>query len=101
MERLEERHQRSGLRRAEVLSIGRHVAAALDHLADQLVVREPDSDAIEPGPALSSPLVERMTVAALLELQDQRPMYLHRRPAFKVLLREGTAAPRVHHPAAR
>src|SRR5216684_1764137 len=101
MERLEECHERSGLRRAEVLSIARHVATALDHLADQLVLREPDGDSIERRPALPSRAFERVAVAALLELQDERSVSLERAAAVQVLLRDRFSAPRVHHRAPR
>src|SRR5579864_6018094 len=40
MQRLEECHQRRGLRRAQVFSIRRHVAAPLDHLPDELILRQ-------------------------------------------------------------
>jgi hypothetical protein len=39
MQRLEESHKGSGLRRAQIFSIGRHIAAALDNLAYQLIIR--------------------------------------------------------------
>ena len=40
----------SGLRRTQVLPIRRHVAAALDHLADELVLREPHGNTVQAGP---------------------------------------------------
>src|SRR5882762_1242621 len=97
MQRLEERDQRGGLRRAEVLSVGRHVAAALDYLADQLVLCERDGDSIEGRPALSSLAVERMAVVALLELKNERAMSLQGGPALQVLLWDWLAAPGIHH----
>ena len=40
-------HQRSCLRGAQVLAIGWHIAAALNHLADQLIWRELNGDPIQ------------------------------------------------------
>jgi len=39
MQRLKERHKGGGLRWAQIFSIGRHIAAALDNLAYQLIIR--------------------------------------------------------------
>ena len=47
VKRLEERHQCRSLRGTQVLSVGRHVAAALDHLADELILRELSSYLIQ------------------------------------------------------
>src|ERR1700752_4389134 len=41
MESLEKGDQRRGLWRTQVFSVRRHVAASLDHLADELVLRQP------------------------------------------------------------
>ena len=38
MQSLEKRHQRGGFGGIQVLSVGGHVAAALDYLADQLIL---------------------------------------------------------------
>jgi hypothetical protein len=38
VERLEKRHERSRLRGTQVISVGWHVATALDHLADELIL---------------------------------------------------------------
>ena len=54
MKRLEECHQRRGFRRTQVLSVGRHVAAALDHLANELILVESQRDPVERWPALST-----------------------------------------------
>src|SRR6516162_4314446 len=43
MQRLEKCHERRGLRRAEIFSVGRHVSAPLDHLPDELVLRQSHS----------------------------------------------------------
>src|ERR1700751_2400646 len=42
------------LRRAQILPICRHVAATLDHLANELIWREPHGNAVECGTSLAS-----------------------------------------------
>jgi len=37
------------LRRTQILSVGGHVAASLDHLSNQLILREPHRNAVERG----------------------------------------------------
>src|SRR6266850_7594299 len=99
MKRLEERDQRGGLRWAEVLPVRRHVAATLDDLPDQLILRQPDGDSVERRAPLPTRLVERMTVPALLHLQDERAVPFERGASLEVFLRNRLAAPRVHHGA--
>src|SRR5260370_26062126 len=47
MERLQERDQRSRLCRTQVASVRRHVATTLNHLSDELILREPHRPLIE------------------------------------------------------
>src|SRR5207302_8829405 len=65
VKRLEERDESGRFRRAEVLPVRRHLAAALDDLPDQLILRQPDGDSVATGPALPAARVERMAVPAL------------------------------------
>src|SRR2546427_4208400 len=88
MKRLEERDQRGCLRRAEVLPVRRHVAATLDDLPDQLILRQPHGDSVERRAALPTRLVERMTVPALLQLEDERPVPFQRGASLEILLRD-------------
>src|SRR5437016_1400145 len=96
VKRLEERDESGRFRRAKVLPVRRHVAAALDDLPDQLILRQPDGDSVERGAALPAGLVERMAVPALLHLQDERTVPLQRGAALEVFLRNRLAAPCVH-----
>ena len=48
-----------------------HVAAALDNLPDELVVRESHRDAVQSWPPLSASVAKRVTVATLLHLKHQ------------------------------
>src|SRR5260370_8685804 len=47
VERLQKGHQRSRLRRTQVLSVGRHIATTLNHLADELILRAPHPHLID------------------------------------------------------
>ena len=64
--------------RAEILAIGRHVAATLDHLTDELVGGEAYSHTVQRRPSLPAQAPKRMAVAALLVLENQRPLEFER-----------------------
>src|SRR5215472_6329101 len=97
MQRLQESHEGGRFRWAQILTVGRHVAAALDHLADQLTRRQSYRHSVERRSALASNPFEGMAVAALLRLKDERAPALQRAAFHKVLGGDGVAAPRVHH----
>ena len=54
MQRREKRDQGRSFRRAQAVSICRHVAAALQYLADQLVLSETRGDGIERRSSLAA-----------------------------------------------
>ena len=85
----------------QVFAIGRHVASALDHLANELVLSEPQSDAIERRSALAAQTIERMAVVALLALEDERAPALQSGSPLQVLRRNRQVAPGVHDRAPR
>lgn len=58
MERLKEGHERSCFRRAQIFSIGRHIASALDHLPDELVLSKVHSNTVQSRSALASIVIE-------------------------------------------
>src|SRR5215467_6619927 len=93
----EKRHQRCYLRRIEVPPVRGHVAAALQSLSHELGVRLYRGDPVQRGPSQATDTADRMTVAALLHLEDQGPLTLERRSPFEVLDRHRISAPRVHH----
>ena len=74
----QEAHERLGLGRIERVAVGGHVAAALQHLANDLVLGHARGDGVECGAALPAGARERMAVAALLVLQHQRALALQR-----------------------
>src|SRR6266481_491323 len=84
MECFEERHERGGLGGTQVLSICRHVTAALDDLADQLILRQPDGNGVERRAALPSFGTERVAVVALLDLEHERALPLERRTSAQI-----------------
>ncbi len=83
MQCFQERHQRSCFRRTEVFPVRGHISPTLDHLANKLVFGEPQSNAIERRPALTSFVIQRMTVVTLLDLKNERTMALQCRPAMQ------------------
>jgi hypothetical protein len=68
--RPQERDERRHLRRAQVLAVCRHLAAALEHLSDQLIVCLAPCDVIERRATLATLATQRVAVAALLVLKD-------------------------------
>src|ERR1017187_716844 len=68
-QRGQEPNQGRGLRGAESIAIGRHVASALQHLTNDLILRHAVGDAIQRGSAKSAFTTDRMAVAALLILK--------------------------------
>src|SRR5258708_32638681 len=96
MQGFEKCDERGGLRRAQILAVRRHVATALDHLADELVLRQPHRHTVEGRTALPAALSEGMAVAALFDLKHERALPLQRGGTVQALRRHGSAAPGVH-----
>src|SRR6266699_5250717 len=96
MQSLEKCYECSGLRRTQILSVRRHVSAALNYLANELVLREPHGDTVESGTSLPAHVSKGMTVAALLDLQHQRTLPLKCGCAMNKSIRHGIATPRIH-----
>jgi hypothetical protein len=97
MQRLKECHKRSRFRRTQILSVGRHISAALDHLSDQLILGKAQSNAIERRSALPSLAIQRMAIVALLCLENQRTSPLESRACSQIFRWDWQAAPGVHH----
>src|SRR5215470_2588331 len=96
MQSLKKGDQRRGLRWTQVLSIRGHVPAALNHLSNELVLREPHCHAVESGSSLSTTLSKGMTITTLLHLKDERALPLKRGGVMNVSLRHRIAAPGIH-----
>ena len=75
--------------RAQILAIRGHVAAALNHLANQLIVRQSHGHRVQSRAALSALIVQGVAVVALLHLENQRALPLERGPAVQKLGRNG------------
>src|SRR6266853_338759 len=93
MQSFKKRNQGSRLRRTQILSVGGHVAAALDHLSNQLILRQPHGHRVERRAALSPLIAERVAVVALLHLKNQGALPLERGPVVQKLRRNRNAAP--------
>src|SRR5258708_11317337 len=96
MEGFKERHERRGLSRTQVVSVGRHIADALDHLPDELVTRKSHGDGIQSWSSLSTRIGEGMAVAALLDLKHKCTLPLERGGSMYVAIGHWIAAPGVH-----
>src|SRR5215831_12328201 len=96
MQRLEKCDECGGFRRTQVFSISRHVAASLNDLPDELVVREPHSDGVQGGASEPTSPSKGMAVAALFELKNERALPLQRSRANEHALRHWITAPSVH-----
>src|SRR2546426_4283471 len=59
------------LGRREILTVGRHVSPALEHLPDQLVMCEPRGHAVEGGATGTTFTAEAVAVPALLVLRSE------------------------------
>src|SRR6266478_2395068 len=101
VERCEKSDQGRGLRRTQILPICRHVSAALDHLADELVLRQSHGNAVQSRTTLSAALAKRMAVAALLDLENERTLTLKRSRAVQKFFWHWITAPSVHVRAPR
>src|SRR5580704_2714968 len=78
VQRFEKRHQRSCLGGTQIFSIRGHVAATLNHLTYQLILRELDGDSIQFRPALSTRSADSVAVVTLLGLENERSLALQR-----------------------
>src|ERR1700758_1547745 len=96
MQGLEKCDQRGGLRGAQILAVRRHVATALNHLADELVLRQPHRNTVECRTALPTALSEGMAVAALFDLKHERALPFQGGRSVQELRRHGSAAPGIH-----
>ena len=76
MQRFEKSNQRRRLRRIQILSIRRHISAALQYLAHELVARQPNGHSVESRPTLAADVAKRVAVVALFRLKDKRSLDL-------------------------
>src|ERR1700691_2276099 len=93
---LKESYERRSLCRTQVVPIGRHVAAPLNHLPNELVLRQPHGNGVQGWPPLSTRVAKRVAVAALLDLKHKRTLPLKRRRAVNVLVGYWIATPGIH-----
>src|SRR5215469_9414266 len=96
MQGLQKCDQRSSSRRAQIASICRHIAAALNHLPDELVLREADCNTIQSRPSLSSGSAEGVAISALLGLKHKRTLALQCCRAMDVSAGHRITTPGIH-----
>src|SRR5205807_10434799 len=82
--------------RTQILAVGRHVPAALQHLANELIASLPARYAVERRASLASLIAQTVAGAALLVLQHQRALQLERRAALDVADRRRGGGPGFH-----
>src|SRR5208282_853727 len=97
MHRGQEGDERVDLRGREVLAVGRHVATTLNYLANDLVAGEPCGGVVKRGTTHPAQVTERVAVAALFALNEQRALKFQGSPALDVSDRRRRGAPCVHH----
>src|SRR3989442_2261832 len=78
-QRLHERDECIDFRGAQILAVGRHVAAALQHLTNELIAGLARRDAVQRWPALSPLTAQAVAGPALLVLHPVRAPALGRR----------------------
>src|SRR5262245_16035370 len=85
MQPCEESYQGRSFRRAQILPVGRHVTATLDHLANELILGKTKSNTVEGRPALATNAVQRMAVAALFCLKNNSAPAFESRASLQIL----------------
>src|SRR5439155_10068140 len=101
VQRLEKCDECGRLRWTQVFPIRRHVAASLNHLPDELVLREPHRNAVQGRASFPAGPSKGMAVAALFDLKNESALPLERSCALEHPLRHGITAPSVHVRAPR
>ena len=96
MQRFQKRNKRGSLCWTQVFSIRRHVAAALNHLPDELVLCQSNGDTVQSRAPLSAGISKGVAVAALLYLKHQRALPLQCGCAMDEPIRNGITAPSIH-----
>src|SRR6266702_8550109 len=97
MQRFKEGNQRRRLRWTEIFAIGGHVAAALQHLADQLIAGKSCRDGVQRRTPLAAFAAESVTIAALFGLKYDGALAFERGAACEQFGWDRRAAPCVHH----
>jgi hypothetical protein len=87
-----ERHEGRCLCRTQIIRISRHIAAALQCLANELVLSESCSHCVERRAALAACPCEHVAIAALFALKHERSLEFHGRPASQEFLRNRLTA---------
>src|SRR5579872_3098665 len=96
MQRVEECDEGGDFGWRESGAVGGHVAATLNHLADDLIFGETHRDAIESGAALATEPAERVAIVALLHFEDERTLAFERGGGVNETVGNFVGGPSVH-----
>src|SRR5260370_20548391 len=96
MHRGNERNDRIDLRGTQVLAICRHISATLDNLPHDLAPGKACRSVVKCRSAQTACTSERMTIAALFALNQDRTLQLEWRATFYVIDRSQGPSPCVH-----
>src|SRR6185437_1116953 len=96
MQRVEECDEGGDFGWRESGAVGGHVAATLNHLADDLIFGETHRDAIESGAALATEPAERVAIVALLHFEDERTLAFERGGGVNETVGNFVSGPRSH-----
>src|SRR5437899_13101212 len=91
-----ERDECVDFRGAQILAIGGHVAAALQHLTNELIAGLACRHTVQRRAAAAPLATQAVAGAALLVLQHERALELERRAALDVADRCRGGGPRLH-----
>src|SRR5712692_3936983 len=91
-----EGNQLRHLRGPQILAVRRHVSATLDNLPNELIARKARGHRIQCGAAHPTLAIERVTISALLALDENRASKFERGPPLHINSRGGRAAPSLH-----
>src|SRR5215813_3177382 len=101
MQRLKKCDECGRFRRTQVFSISRHVAASLNDLPDELVVREPHCDGVQRRASVPTGPSKSVAVATLFDLKNERALPFKRSRVKEHSLGHWITAPCVHVRAPR
>jgi hypothetical protein len=78
VQRTHERHESGYLGRTQVLTVSRHIPAALDHLTHELVCGQTRSDPVERRSTQTTSAANTVAVDALFSVKDQGALSFER-----------------------
>ena len=84
------------LRAGQLLAVGRHVPSALNHLPHERRAIQSRADMRQIGSAVAADSIERVAVAARLQLQHHSALHFSGTQPFDDIDRDRITGPRIH-----